>query len=77
MSEKDKATPSPSPSLGDVAKRGGYQGTHDPGQPANLMQPQINPAGQAGGQAGGDPGPQGAAKQGSSAGGTAQSPASS
>ncbi len=70
MSDKD--TPQP-PSPSDLAKRGGYQGTHDPGQPVNLMQPQVNPTGQAGGQQpAGDAPSQGAANQGGSAGGTAQ-----
>ncbi len=40
VDEKDPRSP-----LGDVTKRG-YQGTHDPGQPANLMQQQTNPTGQ-------------------------------
>jgi hypothetical protein len=72
----DKDNTAPSPPLGDVAKRGGYQGTHDPGRPANLMQPQINPTGQAGEQAGGSEGSQGAPDQGGSAGGAAQDSAS-
>ena len=60
MSDKD--TPQP-PSPSDLAKRGGYQGTHDPGQPVNLMQPQVNPTGQAGGQQpAGDAPSQGAAE---------------
>jgi hypothetical protein len=28
-----------------MEKRGGYGGTHDPGQPTGLMQPQTNPVG--------------------------------
>lgn len=68
MSDKD--TPQ-APSPGDVAKRGGYQGTHDPGQPVNLMQPQVNPAGQAGGQPADNAASQGA-NQGGSAGGATQ-----
>jgi hypothetical protein len=72
----DKDTPQ-APLLGEVAKRGGYQGTHDPGQPVNLMQPQVNPAGQAGGQPAGNAASQGAANQGGSAGGAAQDSGSS
>jgi hypothetical protein len=68
VSDKDASAPLPN----DIAKRGGYQGTHDPGQPVNLMQPQVNPTGQAGGQPVGDAPSQGAANQGGSAGGTAQ-----
>jgi hypothetical protein len=71
----DKDTPQP-PSPSDLAKRGGYQGTHDPGQPVNLMQPQINPTGQTGAQPAGNAPSQGAANQGAPAGGTAQDPGS-
>jgi hypothetical protein len=66
MSDKD-ASPLPSPE--HVAKRG-YQGTHDPGQPTNLMQPQLNPTSQAGAQPAGDAPSQGSANQGGSEGGT-------
>jgi hypothetical protein len=67
----DKDTPQP-PSPSDLTERGGYQGTHDPGQPVNLMQPQINSTGQTGAQPAGNAPSQGAANQGGSAGATAQ-----
>jgi hypothetical protein len=70
----DKDTPQAgSPSL----VGGGYRGTHDPGQPVSLMQPQVNPAGQAGGQPAGNAASQGATNQGGSAGRAAQASGSS
>ncbi len=67
----DKDTPqTPVPS--GIEERGGYQGTDDPGQPTNLMQPQVHPASQANGQAGGNAASTGATNQGGSAGGAGQ-----
>jgi hypothetical protein len=42
----DKATLPPTPP-GALEERGGYQGTHDPGQPSALIQPQTKPLDQS------------------------------
>jgi len=57
---------------GDLGKRGGYQGDRDPGQPANLTQPQTTPIAGATGQGAGESGSTGAAEQSGSAGGGSQ-----
>jgi hypothetical protein len=44
----------------------GYQGTHDPGQPTNLAQPQVNPTNQMGGQAAGNSAPPAGSNRGGS-----------
>jgi hypothetical protein len=54
----------------DALPASGYRGTHDPGQPTNLMQPQINPAGPATGRAAGSATHPAATKQGGTSGAT-------